>query len=100
MVTYQQYEREEFEPRLGYLNQLVKLEVDIHLVMFGDLLAQVDASLSEWVEIMVLSLIKEHLNKNSGKDIATDRLFALKLTAGFINFALKPHGLASNFNPL
>ena len=77
-LTYQQYEREEYEPRLGYLNQLANLEVDIHFVMFGDSVPLVsDLAHSEQAEVMALNLIKEHLNKNPGKDIKADRLFAL-----------------------
>ena len=77
-LTYQQYEREEYEPRWGYLNQLANLEVDIHFVMFGESVPLVnDLAHSEQAEVMALSLIKEHLNKNPSKDIAADRLFAL-----------------------
>ncbi len=78
VVTYQQYEREEFEPRLGYLNQLANLEVNMRFVMFGELdPLRSDLAHSERAEVMALNLIKEHLNKNPGKDIAADRLFAL-----------------------
>ena len=78
VVTYQQYEREEFEPRLGYLNQLANLEVSIRFVMFGELdPLENDLANSEHAEIMALNLLKEHLNKNPGKDIPADRLFAL-----------------------
>ena len=78
VVTYQQYEREEFEPRLGYLNQLANLEVNMRFVMFGGLEPlRNDLAHSEQVEVMALNLIKEHLNKNPGKDIAADKLFTL-----------------------
>ncbi|MDO8713704.1 MAG: helix-turn-helix domain-containing protein [Polynucleobacter sp.] len=35
IVTYQQYERGEYEPKLNVLNKLGKLGCDIHLILFG-----------------------------------------------------------------
>lgn len=34
VVTYQQYEREEFQPRIGYFNLLAKLGIDMQYVFF------------------------------------------------------------------
>ena len=91
VVTYQQYEREEFEPRLGYLNQLANLEVNMRFVMFGELEPlRNDLAHSEQIEVMALNLIKEHLNKNPGKDIAADRLFTL---FDFFRSELKERGV-------
>lgn len=78
VVTYQQYEREEFEPRLGYLNQLVNLEVDIHFVMFGESGKPRKNSLHpRELELMAFQLVQDHLNKDPVGDVGADGRFAL-----------------------
>lgn len=34
-VTYQQYEREDYEPKLSFFNKLNDLGFDVHLLLFG-----------------------------------------------------------------
>jgi transcriptional regulator with XRE-family HTH domain len=78
VVTYQQYEREEFEPRLGYLNQLANLEVSIRFVMFGEFDKPRSKSLHpRELELMAFQLVQDHLNKEPVGDVGADGRFAL-----------------------
>jgi transcriptional regulator with XRE-family HTH domain len=78
VVTYQQYEREEFEPRLGYLNQLANLEVSIRFVMFGESDKPRANSLHpRELELMAFQLVQDHLNKEPVGDVGADGRFAL-----------------------
>ena len=78
VVTYQQYEREEFEPRLGYLNQLANLEVSIRFVMFGESDKPRANSLHpRELELMAFQLVQEHLSKDLVGDVGADGRFAL-----------------------
>ena len=78
VVTYQQYEREEFEPRLGYLNQLANLEVSIRFVMFGESGKPRASTLhSRELELMAFQLVQEHLSKDLVGDVGADGRFAL-----------------------
>lgn len=78
VVTYQQYEREEFEPRLGYLNQLANLEVSIRFVIFGESDKPRANSLHpRELELMAFQLVQDHLNKEPVGDVGADGRFAL-----------------------
>jgi len=78
VVTYQQYEREEFEPRLGYLNQLASLGVDIRYVMFGESGRPKAYSLHpRELELIAFQLVQDHLNKDPVGDVGADGRFAL-----------------------
>ena len=78
VVTYQQYEREEFEPRLGYLNQLANLDVDIRHVMFGESSKPRVSSLHpRELELMAFQLVQDHLSKDPVGDVGADGRFAL-----------------------
>ena len=78
VVTYQQYEREEFEPRLGYLNQLANLEVSIRFVMFGESDKPRANSLhSRELELMAFQMVQDHLKKEPVGDMGADGRFAL-----------------------
>ena len=78
VVTYQQYEREEFEPRLGYLNQLANLEVSIRFVMFGESGKPRASTLhSRELERIAFQLVQEHLSKDPVGDVGADGRFAL-----------------------
>ena len=78
VVTYQQYEREEFEPRLGYLNQLANLDVDIHHVMFGESgKSRVSSLHPRELELMAFQLVQDHLSKDPVGDVGADGRFAL-----------------------
>lgn len=39
-VTYQQYERGEYEPKISVLNKLGKLGCNVHLILFGQNIGQ------------------------------------------------------------
>jgi transcriptional regulator with XRE-family HTH domain len=78
VVTYQQYEREEFAPRLPYLNPLAKLGVDIRFVMFGEGDKPRTNSLHpRELELMAFQLVQEHLSKDPVGDVGADGRFAL-----------------------
>ena len=78
VVTYQQYEREEFEPRLGYLNQLANLGVDIRYVMFGESGKPRASTLHpRELERIAFQLVQEHLSKDPVGDVGADGRFAL-----------------------
>ena len=78
VVTYQQYEREEFEPRLSYLNQLANLDVDIHHVMFGGSgKPRVSPLHPRELELMAFQLVQDHLSKDPVGDVGADGRFAL-----------------------
>lgn len=78
VVTYQQYEREEFEPRLGYLNQLANLDVDIRHVMFGESgKPRVSSLHPRELELMAFQLVQDHLSKDPVGDVGADGRFAL-----------------------
>ena len=78
VVTHQQYEREEFEPRLGYLNQLASLGVDIRFVMFGEAnQPRVNSLHPRELELMAFQLVQNHLNKDTVGDVGADGRFAL-----------------------
>jgi len=77
-VTYQQYEREEFEPRLSFLYKLTDLGVDIYFVLFGKSRESVDDSIDyKELEVMAFNLLIEYLNKHSDEKNTADGLFAL-----------------------
>ena len=78
VVTYQQYEREEFEPRLGYLNQLANLAVSIRFVMFGESdKSRANSLHPRQLELMAFQLVQEHLSKDLVGDVGADGRFAL-----------------------
>ena len=78
VLTYQQYEREEFAPRLPYLNPLAKLGVDIRYVMFGESGKPRASNLHpRELERIAFQLVQEHLSKDPVGDVGADGRFAL-----------------------
>jgi len=78
VVSYQQYEREEVEPRLGYLNPLASIGVNIRFVMFDESnKSRANPFHPRELELMAFQLVQDHLSKDPVGDVGADGRFAL-----------------------
>ncbi len=80
VVTYQQYEREEFEPRLGYLNQLDRLELNMRFILFGEEIEQ--GSQKTLIESRVAALkafkaMEDYVARLGQENISSEEKFAM-----------------------
>ena len=77
-VTYQQYEREEHEPKLTFLNKLNELGFDVRLIFFGDLNEGKQISVrSQQLEMRAFKLAQEYVNKTYANELGDEGRFAL-----------------------
>ena len=77
-VTYQQYEREEHEPKLTFLNKLNELGFDARLIFFGKASEVKSFSAhSQQLEMQAFKLAQEYANKTYSGELGDEGRFAL-----------------------
>ena len=77
-VTYQQYEREEHEPKLTFLNKLKELGFDARLIFFGEVNeVKVFPIRAEQLEIRAFNLAEEYIVKTYNGILGSEAKYAL-----------------------
>jgi transcriptional regulator with XRE-family HTH domain len=107
-VTYQQYEREDHEPKLAFLNKLNELGFDVRSIFFGEAnKAKVIPAHSQQLEMRAFKLAQEYVNKTYADELGDEGRFALfeffrsQLEDLIVDGAEMPSNLdAFNKNPL
>lgn len=77
-VTYQQYEREEHEPKLIFLNKLNELGFDARSIFFGDSnQVRLIPIRPEQLEMRAFMLAQEYVNKTYQGELGVEARFTL-----------------------
>lgn len=77
-VTYQQYEREEHEPKLTFLNKLNELGFDVRLIFFGETnKVKAIPAHSQQLEMRAFKLAQEYVNKTYDGELGDEGRFTL-----------------------
>ena len=77
-LTYQQYERGEHEPKVGFINTLGNLGCDVNFLLFGGVgVDKLIPARPQQLEIRAFKLAQEYANKTYGGDFGDEGRFTL-----------------------